>query len=241
LGCGFSSWLTRFFLAVARGDKLFQDGMPGHLADNNVGSDRGLIGFLERKKTSVYTQGGPVQFVSELAAHWAAKFGDEEEGTTDLEVLGPTTEMVPDSVFISFRREDRDTARELAQRFRDAGLEAWFDETDLNPGDAFKEKIARNIQHCFAFVPLISEHSISDDPRPWFYRFEWKKAIEAAEFRDQRSQFIMPVVVDKTDPANERIPVEFRKYQVSPIEKIDDVVAAIRKRIRELRLGGRRR
>ncbi len=240
LGCSFPGWLTRFFLAAAKGEDLFTVGVPGLLADDRSPKIRDLVGFLERKRTNVYTQGDAVSFVGELHRRWIETFGktagssgEEEEGT-----LQPVPQMEPDAVFISFRREDRDTARKVASRFRKAGLDTWFDETDLEPGDIYKQKIAKHIRNCFAFVPLISRFSISNDPKPWFYRFEWKKAIEAAEFRASTSQFILPLLVDDTDPADERIPEEFRKCQICRLGKIDAMVAAVRKRIRELRLGG---
>ena len=244
LGCSFPAWLTRFFLAATKGEDLFTVGVPGLLADIRSPKNRELVGFLERKRTSVYTQGDAVSFVNELHRRWKERFGEaeeESEGREEMEPSSSVSEMEPDAVFISFRREDRDTARNVAARFRKAGIDTWFDETDLEPGDVFKEKITKHVLNCFAFVPLISKHSISDDPRPWFYRYEWKKAIEAAELRDPTSQFILPLLVDDTDPASERIPAEFRRCQICRIENIDDLVAAIRKRIRELRLEARGR
>jgi hypothetical protein len=104
--------------------------------------------------------------------------------------------MAPDSVFISFRSDDRATARKIAARFEAEGIDVWFDETDLDPGDRYKAKIASHIFNCFAFVPLISRHSISCDSQPWFYRFEWNRAIEAAEFRPKAFPFLSPLILE---------------------------------------------
>ena len=143
--------------------------------------------------------------------------------------------MEPESVFISFRSEDRDTARNIAARFREAGIDVWFDETDLEPGDRYKEKIANHIFKCFAFVPLISRFSISSDSKPWFYRFEWKRAIEAAEYRFNTLKFILPLLVDDTSPKDEAIPAEFREVQISKLEKLDGLVNDIKERLRDQR------
>lgn len=237
LGCSFPGWLTRFFLVAAKGDELFTVGVPGVLADDLSFQDRELVGFLERKKINVYTQGDAAEFVAELHRRWMEKFGgkadDDNPPTAGGDGLPP--DMPPESVFISFRSDDRDTARKIAARFREAGIDVWFDETDLEPGDRYKEKIANHIFKCFAFVPLISKHSISCDPTPWFYRFEWKRAIEAAEFRFNTFKFILPLVVDDTSPKNEAIPAEFRQLHISQLANLDTLVADTRERIRDQR------
>ena len=237
LGCSFPGWLTRFFLVAAKGDELFSVGVPGVLADDLSFQDRELVGFLERKKTNVYTQGDAAKFVSELYFRWMAKFGQtaKEDDPTATGSAGLPTDMEPESVFISFRSEDRDTARTIAARFREAGIDVWFDETDLEPGDRYKEKIANHIFKCFAFVPLISQFSISSDSKPWFYRFEWKRAIEAAEYRFNTLKFILPLLVDDTSPKDEAIPAEFREVQISKLEKLDGLVNDIKERLRDQR------
>ncbi|MES2922396.1 MAG: toll/interleukin-1 receptor domain-containing protein [Verrucomicrobiota bacterium] len=237
LGCSFPGWLTRFFMVAAKGDELFTGGVPGLLADDLSCLDRELVGFLERKKTNVYSQGSAAKFVGELHARWMAKFGQIAQPEN---LAGPgddalPEDMAPESVFISFRSEDRDVARNIATRFRDAGIDVWFDETDLEPGDSYKAKIANHIFKCFAFVPLISRHSISNDPKPWFYRFEWKRAIEAAEFRFNTHKFILPLLVDETSPKNEAIPEQFREVQISRLENLDLLVSDTRERIRDQR------
>lgn len=238
LGCSFPGWLTRFFLAAAKGEELFTLGVPGLLADTLSSKDRDLVGFLERKRTNVY-QGDAAMFVAELQKRWLVRFGSRNEEPAAPSESGPDLrEMEPDSVFISFRREDRDTARAIAKKFTEVGIDAWFDETDLNPGDLYQTKIEMNIRNCFAFVPLISKHSVSEDSKPWFYRFEWNKAIEAAEFRGRTFQFILPLLIDETNPQDPRIPTEFQRYQMSRIGQLDTLITTTRSRIRDLRRGG---
>jgi hypothetical protein len=238
LGCSFPGWLTRFFLVAAKGDELFAVGVPGVLADDLSFKDRELVGFLERKKINVYTQGDAANFVAELHRRWLEKFGGIPEivGPPVPGDMGLPPDMAPESVFISFRNDDRDVARAIAQKFRDAGIDVWFDETDLEPGDNYKSKIANHIFKCFAFVPLISANSLQADPKPWFYRFEWKKAIEAEEFRFNAGKFILPLVLDATSPKDETIPQEFRDVQISPFAKLDELIADTRDRIRAQRL-----
>lgn len=237
LGCSFPGWLTRFFLAAAKGDELFTVGVSGFLADELTWQDKELVGFLKRKRTEVCGKGGASEFVAELHKRWTAKFGKEIDPGHEPE---PTAgeeppDMPADSVFISFLRNDRDMAREVAARFRKAGIDVWFDETNLSPGDRYERKIARHIFNCFAFVPLISQHSIERHAHPEFYRFEWNKAIEAAEFRPKTLPFFLPVIVDDTNPKAEGIPQEFRDGQMLPVSRLDEVVNVTRDRIRDRR------
>jgi hypothetical protein len=210
-------------------------GVPGFLADDLSFKDRELVGFLERKKINVYTQGDAANFVAELHARWMKKFGKIEVTGPPAPVDSLPPDMPPESVFISFRNDDREVAREIAKRFRDAGIDVWFDETDLEPGDHYKAKIANHIFKCFAFVPLISENSLRNDPKPWFYRFEWKKAIEAAEFRFNAGKFILPLVIDGTTPKDEAIPQAFRDVHISPFANLDAMVTDTKERIRDQR------
>lgn len=233
LGCSFPGWLTRFFLVAAKGDELFGAGVPGVLADELSFQDRELVGFLERKGINVYTQGDAAKFVAELHRRWMEKFGRLPDPLPAGETM--PDDMEPESVFISFRSDDRDVARGVAARFRDAGIDVFFDETDLEPGDSYKSKIANHITKCFAFVPLISRHSISNDAKPWFYRFEWKRAIQAAEFRAQTLHFLLPLLVDDTSPKNEAIPEDFREVHISRLDQLDALVALTKERIRDQR------
>ncbi|HUF62081.1 MAG TPA: toll/interleukin-1 receptor domain-containing protein [Verrucomicrobiales bacterium] len=237
LGCSFPGWLTRFFLVAAKGDELFTVGVPGVLADDLSIHDRELVGFLNRKKINVYSQGDAANFVSELHRRWMEKFGAkaDETDTPTIGEDGLPSDMAPESVFISFRSDDRDIARSIARRFRDAGIDVWFDETDLEAGDRYKEKIASHIDRCFMFVPLISRHSLTCDSQPWFYRFEWKRAIKAAEFRFDSFKFILPVLVDDASPKCDAIPAEFRELHITRLENLDAIVADTKERIRDQR------
>lgn len=237
LGCSFPGWLTRFFLAAAKGDELFTLGVSGFLADELTWKDKELVGFLKRKRTEVCGQGGATQFVAELHKRWMEKFGATPATAGPGEAVGADepTDMAEDSVFISFLRTDRDMARQVAARFRDAGIDTWFDETNLSPGDRYERKIARHIRNCFAFVPLISKDSIENHSHPEFYRFEWNKAIEAAEFRPRTLPFFLPVIVDDTNPKDEGIPEEFRDGQMLPVARLDEIVSVTKERIRDRR------
>ncbi len=237
LGCSFPGWLTRFFLAATKGDELFTVGVSGFLADDLTWQDQELVGFLKRKRTDVITQGNAVKFVAELHERWLKKFGAVEDAAAAATPDEPElpSDMPPDSVFVSFLSADRAVAREVAARFRGAGIDVWFDETNLAPGDRYEQKIAHHIFNCFAFVPLISRHSIQQIAEPEFYRFEWSEAIRAAKFRPPTLPFFLPLIVDDTSPKDAGIPDEFRAGHILPLAKLDELVGTTRERIRDQR------
>ena len=60
------------------------------------------------------------------------------------------------AIFISYAREDTDAARRVADALRAFGLEVWFDQNELRGGDAWDQKIRRQIRDCALFMPVIS-------------------------------------------------------------------------------------
>jgi len=61
------------------------------------------------------------------------------------------------AVFLSYASQDADAARRICETLRAAGLEVWFDQSELRGGDAWDASIRRKIKECALFVP--------DDPR----------------------------------------------------------------------------
>ena len=62
----------------------------------------------------------------------------------------------PPSVFLSYASEDRKAAQALRDTLHSCGLEVWYDESGLDGGDAWDQKIRRQIRECDFFMPVIS-------------------------------------------------------------------------------------
>src|SRR2546423_11225370 len=60
------------------------------------------------------------------------------------------------AVFLSYAREDANAARRIAEALRSQGVEVWFDQNELRGGDAWDQKIRRQIPECSLFLPIIS-------------------------------------------------------------------------------------
>lgn len=117
----------------------------------------------------------------------------------------------PPSVFISYASDDREAARGLRDALPGFGLEVWYDESDLGGGEAWDQKIRRQIRECDYFMPVISAQT--EARLEGYFRREWRLAVERTlDMADDRL-FLLPVVIDDTDQASAHVPERFRSVQ----------------------------
>ena len=111
------------------------------------------------------------------------------------------------SVFLSYASEDRSAAQILKEALSTLGLDVWYDESGLDGGDAWDQKIRRQIRECDFFMPLISAHT---EARPdGYFRREWRLAVERTFDMADDHPFLLPVVIDDTNQAGARVPERF--------------------------------
>src|SRR5215472_4614849 len=117
----------------------------------------------------------------------------------------------PPSVFLSYATEDRKAAQSVRDALQTYGLEVWYDESGLDGGDAWDQKIRRQIRECNFFMPLISAQT---DARPeGYFRREWRLAVERTHDMADDHTFLLPVVIDDTTQARARVPEKFLAVQ----------------------------
>ena len=121
------------------------------------------------------------------------------------------SEPLHKAVFLSYAREDADAARRIAEALRAFGVEVWFDMSELRGGDAWDQKIRRQIKECTLFMPVIS--SQSDQRGEGYFRLEWKLAVERTHLLADGLPFLVPVVVDDTSESSASVPEQFLKAQ----------------------------
>ncbi len=63
------------------------------------------------------------------------------------------------AVFLSYASQDAEAALHLCNALRAAGIEVWFDQSELRGGDAWDTSIRRQIKACILFIPIISRHT----------------------------------------------------------------------------------
>ena len=115
------------------------------------------------------------------------------------------------TVFLSYASEDRRAAQLIRDSLPAFGMEVWYDESDLVGGDAWDQKIRRQIRECDYFMPVISAHT--EARHEGYFRREWRLAVERTLDMADDHVFLLPVVIDNTTEAGARVPDKFRAVQ----------------------------
>ena len=119
--------------------------------------------------------------------------------------------VAPRAVFLSYAREDTSAALRIAEALRSHGVEVWFDQSELRGGDAWDQKIRRQIKECALFMPVISGRT--QERGEGYFRLEWKLAVERTHLMAEGVPFLAPVVVDATPENAALVPAEFLRVQ----------------------------
>src|SRR3954451_21150638 len=115
------------------------------------------------------------------------------------------------AVFLSYASQDAEAARRICEALRAAGVEVWFDQSELRGGDAWDAKIRRQIASCALFVPRISANT--EARLEGYFRLEWKLAAQRTHTMAEEKAFLLPILLDDTRDAEARVPAEFKAVQ----------------------------
>ncbi len=115
------------------------------------------------------------------------------------------------AVFLSYASQDADAAQRICEALRAAGIEVWFDQSELRGGDAWDQSIRKQIKICALFMPIISRNTHARGEG--YFRLEWKLAIDRSHLIASDLPFILPVVIDDTPDTDDRVPERFREIQ----------------------------
>jgi hypothetical protein len=63
------------------------------------------------------------------------------------------------AVFLSYASQDAEAAQRICEALRAAGIEVFFDQSELRGGDAWDHKIRHEIHDCALFIPFVSQHT----------------------------------------------------------------------------------
>ncbi|MCU1234563.1 MAG: adenylate/guanylate cyclase [Candidatus Solibacter sp.] len=97
-------------------------------------------------------------------------------------------------VFISHSHLDRVyVEREVTHNLKQYGIETWYSNTDLIPGENYIETIQAGLLRSDWFVVIVSARSVASD----WVRAEVRTAFSDARLKDR----IIPIVIDDTSPA----------------------------------------
>ncbi len=115
------------------------------------------------------------------------------------------------AIFLSYASQDAKAAETICEALQSAGIEVWFDRSELRGGDAWDTSIRKQIKACALFIPVISHNT--HERREGYFRLEWKLAVDRCHLMDADMAFLLPVVIDETRDDDERVPERFREVQ----------------------------
>ena len=126
----------------------------------------------------------------------------------------PSRRSVPEdkkAIFLSYASQDLEPARRICDALQAAGLEVWFDQSELRGGDAWDAAIRRQVRDCTLFMALISANTNARSEG--YFRREWNLAVQRMlDMADDRP-FLLPALIDDIPEPAARVPDRFRERQ----------------------------
>ena len=138
------------------------------------------------------------------------------------------------AVFLSYASQDKEAAKRICDALRAAGLEVWFDVSELRGGDSWDAKIRKQIKECALFVPLIS--ATTNARAEGYFRLEWKLAVDRSHLMADDAPFLFPIAIGDVSDATARVPDKFREVQWTRL-RLDETPAELAARIARLLAG----
>jgi len=123
----------------------------------------------------------------------------------------PSAQGSQRAVFLSYATENVDAAQRICATLRAAGIEVWFDQSELRGGEAWDATIKQQIKACALFIPIISAHTRLR--AEGYFRLEWKLAVDRSHLMAADKAFLLPVVIDAVRDSDARVPDKFREVQ----------------------------
>ncbi len=115
------------------------------------------------------------------------------------------------AVFLSYASQDAEAAKRICDALRAAGVEVWFDQSELVGGDQWDGKIRGQISSCALFMPIISANTQAR--LEGYFRLEWKLAAQRTHTMADEKTFLLPILIDGTRDADAKVPSEFKSVQ----------------------------
>jgi hypothetical protein len=78
--------------------------------------------------------------------------------------------------FISYSSDNKAKVTRLVRELQDAGLQVWFDEDQIYPGDDFIEKMRQGIEQSEHYVLCLSRSFTKKPPQSWV-KHEFRMAM----------------------------------------------------------------
>jgi len=103
-------------------------------------------------------------------------------------------------IFLAYSSKDKAWVSEFADALREAGVDAFFDASDLAPGERWQDILQEALRHSKTLLFILSPNSVES---PWTF-FE----LGAALADNKR---IIPIITEDVDPRE--LPLILKKFQ----------------------------
>lgn len=137
----------------------------------------------------------------------------------------------PMNAFISHNITDKDTARLLAMALVEQGINVWFDEWDIRPGESITGGIEKGLSEADIFVLVWSANAKASN---WVGTEIGAYVTRRVENQTLR---IVPVMIDSTPLPT--LVADYRGFTVSSSTKMEDIAAEITGRPSDVELARR--
>jgi TolB-like protein/Tfp pilus assembly protein PilF len=138
------------------------------------------------------------------------------------------------AIFLSYASQDAEAAKRICDALRTAGVEVWFDQNELVGGDAWDQKIRKQIRDCALFVPIISP--ATNARAEGYFRLEWKLAVDRSHLMADDQPFLFPISIGDITDATARVPDKFREVQWTRL-RLDETPGEVATRVMRLLSG----
>lgn len=107
-----------------------------------------------------------------------------------------------EQIFLSYAREDVETAERIHNDLKKWGLNSWFDREALRGGDRWKNAIKKAIRQSSHFIALLSSKSVT---KRGYVQKELREALEVLDEVPESDIFIIPVRLDESEPSQDTL------------------------------------
>jgi len=240
IGCGFSDWLVRFFLRLAKPERLSRSRTKTDYIIEHHSTNGTLVTFLDSFSAGTKVLATePAAFATALATKWAERHGSEASERTDESTPSSrgtlsTRGFKRGSVFLSYASEDHEKARHIRGQLDREGIDAWFDQDELRVGQRWAREIESAIQESALLILLLSQHCVTTERR--YFRTEWTFGLTENTKASFAHPFILPISIDTHVSAEHP---EFGPFQNLQWERLVDgllspsVIDRIKRDVRE--------
>ncbi len=100
---------------------------------------------------------------------------------------------MPQKFFITHSWKDIDFARKLCDDLRASGLDGFFDERSVRPGESIPKRIEQGLEQCDVYIPVLSPAALKSR---WA---DWEIDMAIMMRQEQGRPHIIPVIAEKCD------------------------------------------